>query len=87
MHEYIIFESLAQAQPISNILESKIGLVCCAYYQPVRFAAMKFNNTEQEMGLLSFASWNKKHVLTIGSRVTDIIATVKYIMNILAHLF
>lgn len=45
-------ESFAQA--ISNILESEIGLVCCACYQPVRGAALKFNCTEREMGDVSF---------------------------------
>lgn len=45
-HEHIISESLAQAQPISKILKSRIGLVCSAYYQPARFPTMKVNNTE-----------------------------------------
>ena len=49
-HEYIIFEPEAQAQPMSYILESKIGLVCCAYYQPVRFAAVEFNNRARDEG-------------------------------------
>lgn len=58
-------ESSPQAQPFSNILESRTGLVRCAYYQSVRLTAMKFNNTEEQMGWGTYDDHRKYITVTI----------------------